>query len=557
MNKKSLFIDYFVTLVVSFCLLLASFLVTKEFSNKNAEEELAYYGDSISKVYRTESDNDKVITSFSSVYDIRVSIFDMDANILLEINSLEKDAAKEDRKQELDSHIEKYYTKDSLTLGYPLLFYVEKTNDYYIRVGLPVSIVERVANKVLAYGSITLIILDALYFIYKYCSYKKAMGALKTEVRKLEALSSVSIDGTLKSDSLEAMDKTIANVSLTLEKQMESLRRESLKVDYILNSMEEGLIVLDEAGKTILINDYALRTLSIKKEETIGKEYHYLLAGESFKDKVDETKKEGNAALDIERKGKTYEAIFSKIPLEWNGSEKEGIGIVLLDVTETRKSEKLKREFFQNASHELKTPLTTIIGYSELLSHNLISDIAERNKAYEAIAQEAKRMRTVIEDMLSLSALESTTNRDNITKIDAKKACEEIVSSLSLIAKEKNVKIKTNLSNVTLSINPMDFDRLVRNLLSNAIFYNKNDGVASLTLKEDYLSIEDTGIGIEEKDQQRIFERFYRVDKSRSRKDGGTGLGLAIVKHICLNYGYRIELISHLQEGSKFIIHFR
>ena len=126
-----------------------------------------------------------------------------------------------------------------------------------------------------------------------------------------------------------------------------------------------------------------------------------------------------------------------------------------------------------------------------------------------------------------------------------------------MIAKEKKITIETHLEDVTLNILPTDFDRLVRNLVSNAIFYNHEGGHVILRLNSFSFSCEDDGIGIDEKYQQRIFERFFRVDKSRSRKDGGTGLGLAIVKHICLNHNYRIQLISHVQEGSKFIIYFK
>ncbi len=558
MNKKSLFVDCLVAFLLSFSLLLVSFFTTKHIASSNAKEELYFYSDEISKTYHSELDKENTISSFSKIHDIRVSIFDFDANVLLEINPLEKEAASENRKQELIEHTDSYYEKDSRTLGYPVFYYVKKTPSYYIRVGLPRSSVERAANDVFLYGSIALVAIDSLYFVYRYLAYKKAIGLLSNEVHKLEALSSTPLDFSSREDSLEAMDKTIANISLNLEDKIESLRRENLKVDYILDSMEEGLIVLNEKDEIILINKFALSTLSLKKEDVFLKEYHYLLLGEAFKEKVIEAKTKDSSSFDLKLRGKIYEAILSKVPLAWLGKEKEtGIGVVLLDVTEQRMNEKLKREFFQNASHELKTPLTTIIGYSELLSNSLIQDKHEKEKALEAITFEAKRMKTVIDDMLSLATLETNVNTVTKVEIDAKAAIEEIVSSLSLIAKEKGVTIITHLEPMKLFIAPLDFDRLIRNFVSNAIFYNKVGGRVTLTLKDNYFSCEDTGIGIEEKYQQRIFERFFRVDKSRSRKDGGTGLGLAIVKHICLNYHYRIELESHIQEGSKFTVYFK
>lgn len=557
MNKKSLLLDYIVTFLLSFVLLLASFLTTKYISANNAHKELSYYGEEISKAYRSETDKDVTISYFSKIQDIRVSIFDLNANVLLEINPLDKNPAKEDRKKELESNANSYYYKDSLTMGYPVLYFVKKTSNYYIRVGLPRSDVEEAANLVLLYGSLALVVLDSLYFVYRYLTYKKALSQLRNEVNKLKELSSHPNE-LIEGDGIEAIDKGIADVSLNLKEKMESLRRESLKVDYILDSMEEGLLVLNEKDQVILINKFALSILSLEKENVLNKEFHYLMLGEEFKNKIQETKEKEFLSYDIERKGRTYELLLSLVPLDWLGKENiKGIAVLLLDATEQRMNEKLKREFFQNASHELKTPLTTIVGYSELLSNSLITDKKEQKKALDVITSESKRMRTVIDDMLSLATLENDEKPNPLTPLNAKRAVEDVVSSLSLIAKEKKITIETHLEDVTLNILPTDFDRLVRNLVSNAIFYNHEGGHVILRLNSFSFSCEDDGIGIDEKYQQRIFERFFRVDKSRSRKDGGTGLGLAIVKHICLNYNYRIQLVSHIQEGSKFIIYFK
>lgn len=557
MNKKSLILDYIVTFLLSFVLLLASFLTTKGISSNKAHKGLSYYGEEISKTYRSETDKDITISYFSKIQDIRVSIFDLDANILLEINQLDKNPAKEDRKKELENNANSYYYKDSLTMGYPILYFVKKTSTYYIRVGLPRSDIEEAANLVLLYGSLALVILDSLYFVYRYFSYKKALNQLRNEVNKLKKLSSHP-DELIEGDGIEAIDKGIVDVSLNLKDKMESLRRENLKVDYILDSMEEGLLVLNEKDQVILINKYVLNILSLERENILNKEFHYLMLGEEFKNKVQETKQKDSISYDIERKGRTYELLLSLVPLDWLGKEKiKGVAVIFLDVTEQRMNEKLKREFFQNASHELKTPLTTVVGYSELLSNSLISDKKEQEKALAVITSESKRMRMVIDDMLSLAILENDEKPTFLTPLNAKRAVEDVVSSLSLIAEEKKITIQTHLEEVTLNILPTDFDRLVRNLVSNAIFYNHEGGHVILRLDSSSFSCEDDGIGIDEKYQQRIFERFFRVNKSRSRKDGGTGLGLAIVKHICLNYHYRIQLESHIQEGSKFTIYFK
>ncbi len=557
MNKKHLLLDYSLAFLLSLTVLLVSFFSTKIAASKEAKDDLFYYGEQISQTYRDESDKEKTLTEFSKIHSLRVSLFDMDANLILEINPLKKEAAEENRKEELEANAGSYYEKDSLTLGCPVLYYVKKTASCYIRVGFPRSEVERNANAVLLYGSIALVLVDAAYFGYRYWGYSKTMRKIEGEISKLRA---VLNEGALPptSDSLEALDQSIHDVALNLEDKMDSLQKESLKVDYILGSMEEGLIVLDSEGKVILINKYALKTLSLKKEDAYNKPYPYLLLGDAFDSKRKEAIEKGEAEFDLARKGAIYQCCLSQIPLDWlEPSQKEGLGVLILDVTEQRRSEKWKRDFFQNASHELKTPLTAIIGYSELLTCNMIPEEKEKEKALETILSESKRMKKVLNDMLALSRLESELGDRNAEWINGKEAISEIVSSLSILAKEKNVTIELDAEPMQIHMAREDFDQLTRNIIANAIFYNKIGGKVKITLTPSFFRCEDTGIGIEEKYQARIFERFFRVDKGRSRKDGGTGLGLAIVKHICLHYGFSIHLDSHLQEGSTFTIAFR
>lgn len=556
MNKKNLLLDYSLAFLLSLTVLLVSFFSTKSVASKEAKNNLFYYGEQISQTYHGEADKETTLAAFSKIHSLRVSIFDTDANLILEINPWGKEAASENRKEELEAHTDAYYEKKSLTLGYPVLYYVKKTPSFYVRVGFPRSEVERNANAVLLYGSLALLVVDAAYFGYRYWAYSKTLKRIQGEIHQLEALSDDAVS-TPSSDSLVALDESIHHVALNLEDKIDSLRKENLKVDYILDSMEEGLIVLNNEGKVTLINQYALKTLSLKKEDVYNKPYPYLLLGDAFNGKRSEALEKGEASFDLERKGKIYELCLSKIPLDWLGpNQKEGIGVLILDVTEPRRSEKLKRDFFQNASHELKTPLTAIIGYSELLVRNMILDETEKQKALDTVLNESKRMKKVLNDMLSLSSLESNIGERNVELINGKDAILEIVSSLSILAKEKNVKIELNLEPMQIPMAKEDFDQLIRNIIANAIFYNKEGGKVKITLNPSFFRCEDTGIGIEEKYQTRIFERFFRVDKGRSLKDGGTGLGLAIVKHICLHYGFDLHLDSRLQEGSTFTITF-
>lgn len=557
MSKKSLLLDYLISLILSISLLASSFFLTKFESENEAKSILNYYGNEVSSIYLTSKDLDQIKTYFSKIEGIRISIFDLNASVLLDINTLDKTTSVEDRKDELEANVNKYYYKDSLTLGYPVFYYCIKNDDSYIRVGMAKSKVEETSSKVLLYGSLILILIEGIYFYFKYRSYKNSLSKINKEISKLEALSNVS-SPIKEQESLLELDKAIENVSLELEEKMDSLKRESNKTQYVLDSMEEGLLVLDKDGSVILVNKYLLDVLNLDKLDLTNKHYRHLLLGEKFDQIIKDTLEKGTSTIDINIGNKIYALFSNEIPLSWlDDGKNKGISIIFLDVTSSRNNEQIKKEFFQNASHELKTPLTTIIGYSELLSAHLIKDKKEITNAELAINKESKRMKNVIDDMLSLSTLEAKMDKEDKTNLDLKQLIEETISSFSYQIKEKNIEVSTSLDKVNLLISKDEFERLFRNLFSNAIIYNKLNGKINVELRKNYLKVSDSGIGIDEKDKDAIFTRFYRVDKSRSREEGGTGLGLAIVKHICINNGFKIKLDSRLEEGSTFTIYFK
>lgn len=550
MNKKTLIIDYIFVFLISVSILLTSFFVTSIVSKNETKDNLNYYATHISMIYDTNNDLSEIETKYSSIKDLRITLFDKEASVLLDVNPLGIEPAKENRKNELvDGN---FYSKNSKTLNYAIFYYVKDCDTYFVRVGFPESIVNRTSIYLLIYEGIAIVVLDTIYFFFKYKSYKRSINSLKNEVNKLQC--AINLDPLNdSSDGIAIIEETISNVNGVILSQLENIKKEDMKTNYILDSINEGIFVIDSNENVLLINEYALSRLNTTKEKILNKNYRCLLLGEEFSEKINSLDSSG--LIDKNINGKVYEFIINKIDLNWlNGTK--GIGVVMLDVTTTRLNEKLKKEFFQNASHELKTPLTTIVGYSDLISKNIITEKNELDDAMNSINSEAKRMQNIIEDMMALSSIENKLDLDTRVELDAKLALEEILKSFDLLLKSKNIKVKATLDDVKLNITTQDYDRLVRNLISNAIKYNKENGNILITLKKEFLSIEDTGIGIDQKYFDRIFERFYRVDKSRSKKEGGTGLGLAIVKHICLNYGFKIEIKSEIGKGSKFTIYF-
>ena len=557
MNKKSVIIDFLFVFFLTLIILVSSFSTSFILSNSEARTRLKTYADDVSLAIENGESYEDITKIYSSVIDLRVTIFDEEAEVLLEINNDDLIAAKEDRLVELENNSNNYYYKDSLTLGYSVLYYVLKSDVGFIRVGLPRSNIESTSFYILIIGSAVILVIDLTYGFIKYRAYKKALSRLKENVLELEKIADLNYDLSTD-DGYKIIDKTLTQTSEVIKDQIEKLKSEKDKTDYILDSIEEGFIVLDGDNNCVLINKFALEKLGLKKEFTLKKSFRALALGDELNNAVLQAFRYNSSTFDKQIEGRIYQFLLTKIDLRWlDKSGKSGIGIIFFNVTEDRLNEKIRREFFQNASHELKTPLTTIIGYEEMIENGLIDDEKEMARAREAVIKESKRMESVIEDMLALSSLEYNMSNEKKVDVDAKEMVKDIVYSFEYLLNEKEITCSLKLSNVSLKMVPKDFDRLVRNLISNAIKYNKEKGKIYVNLTKNYISVKDSGIGIEAKNLSRIFERFFRVDKGRSREQGGTGLGLAIVKHICLNYGFKVEVKSKVLEGTEFIVYFQ
>ncbi len=557
MNKKSVIIDFLFVFFLTLIILVSSFSTSFILSNSEARTRLKTYADNVSLAIDNGESYEDITKIYSSVIDLRVTIFDEEAEVLLEINNDDLIAAKEDRLVELENNSNNYYYKDSLTLGYSVLYYVLKSDVGFIRVGLPRSNIESTSFYILIIGSAVILVIDLTYGFIKYRAYKKALSRLKENVLELEKIADLNYDLSTD-DGYKIIDKTLTQTSEVIKDQIEKLKSEKDKTDYILDSIEEGFIVLDGDNNCVLINKFALEKLGLKKEFTLKKSFRALALGDELNNAVLQAFRYNSSTFDKQIEGRIYQFLLTKIDLRWlDKSGKSGIGIIFFNVTEDRLNEKIRREFFQNASHELKTPLTTIIGYEEMIENGLIDDEKEMARAREAVIKESKRMESVIEDMLALSSLEYNMSKEKKVDVDAKEMVKDIVYSFEYLLNEKEITCSLKLSSVSLKMVPKDFDRLVRNLISNAIKYNKEKGKIYVNLNKNYISVKDSGIGIEAKNLSRIFERFFRVDKGRSREQGGTGLGLAIVKHICLNYGFKVEVKSKVLEGTEFIVYFQ
>lgn len=238
---------------------------------------------------------------------------------------------------------------------------------------------------------------------------------------------------------------------------------------------------------------------------------------------------------------------------------KTGSIVIIQDISAKNKAERIQSEFVSNVTHELKTPLTSIKGFIETLKNGAVKDPEIANKFLEIIDSEAGRLHMLINDILQLSQIENLKKDANVRRNSLNSIVSEVISILSGQARKKGITISRNIEkNLYIIANRDRLKQMLINLIDNAIKYNVEEGIIEISARKDekniFISIRDTGIGIDVKHIDRIFDRFYRVDKGRSRGMGGTGLGLSIVKHIVDLYGGNIDVRSVLGEGTEFVI---
>lgn len=371
-------------------------------------------------------------------------------------------------------------------------------------------------------------------------------------------LNKLNLDSPLSNKVYEEISPLLKRMDAQqkqLKHQSEELKRKREEFETATENMSEGLIILNEKGVILSINRAAAKMLGLS-EDSVGKDI--------FSEKTSVNLKE---PTQIALSGKNKEEVFAlrdgncqllANPVSTDGKV-TGAALLVLDVTEKERAEQMRREFTANVSHELKTPLQTISGYAELLANGMVAD-KDKTAFSEKIYAEAQRMIRLIEDIIKLSNLDEGAVELTRETVDLYVTAENTVRSLLPAAKKANVTLSLNGENAEIYGIPQLLTAVVYNLCDNAIKYNKDGGTVFVSVKNNaeniVLSVRDTGIGIPKEQQERIFERFYRVDKSHSKEVGGTGLGLSIVKHAAKLHDAKITLESEVGKGTGITVIF-
>ena len=461
---------------------------------------------------------------------------------------------------EMENHLERSEVKQaaengsgtsvrySETLTEKIIYYaVKMPNGNILRVSVKHYTVITILLGLVQPILVTLLIAAVLCFVL---SSKLSKSIVKP-------INSLDLDAPENNDAYEELAPLLKKISRQrriIDEQLQTAKRLQEEFRLITENMSEGFLVINRERNVLTHNSAALRLLKIS--EPPNGNVLAVNRSEPFRNAVE-------CALSGERSenemmfGESSYGIIANPVL--NDGEVIGAVIIILDVTERVRREQLRREFTANVSHELKTPLTSISGFAEMMVNGVPDDIAA--DFARSIYDEAQRLIVLVGDIIKLSELDENSARLEQERVDLRELSEDVAKRLGLAAENKNVAV-TVIGNAQITGVRKILDEMIFNLCDNAIKYNKNGGSADIVISSDAekhtvtLTVRDTGIGIPGYAQNRVFERFYRVDKGRSKSAGGTGLGLAIVKHGAACHNAEIHLKSEENKGTEISIIF-
>lgn len=487
-----------------------------------------------------------------NVSGLRITWVDNEGNILYDNQS---DATKMDNhanRKEIKEALKDGYgesTRYSATLTTKSLYIAQRLDDGTV-IRLSITQHSILLLFIRMFQPLALIIILAIFLSVWVARY--------TAKRVVAPLNDLNLDQPLKNDTYDEISPLLRRIDYhqkELAKQEALLNQKRDEFDTIISKIKEGIILLDAQCRVISINS-AAQELFQTDQSCLGNDILQITRDLSFNHWLESglqgNKQEGVLQFDQE----SYKVLIR--PILSNGVV-TGLVVLLVDVTEQLQIEKLRHEFTANVSHELKTPLHVISGYSEMLVNGLVSanDIPHfAGKIYN----ESQRMVQLVEDIINLSHLDET-EQVPMEKLDIYAIAQNVLESLSTKASQRQISLHLKGQPTTITGNSVLIHSVLYNLCDNAITYNRDKGAVDVTISSNednvFLEVKDTGIGISKEEQERIFERFYRIDKSRSRKLGGTGLGLSIVKHALKLHDASIHIQSQLNHGTRMLLTFK
>lgn len=482
----------------------------------------------------------------------RVTLLDPEGKVLFDNYTVAEDMDNHLQREEVQQAIEQgegFASRKSDTLGKDILYYaVVLADGNILRLARTNAAVFQQAHLFAGYFVLVLLLL-----------FVGALFAARSITRKaLQPLERLDLEQPLDNKDiypeLQPIVERFAQQQEALNREMRRYKSKKQELKAVTNNMDEGMLFLDTQWTVASLNKSAIKFFGKDKQELLNKSILDLVSGDEIRRLLQQMELSGKGRMVINR-GNTY--------YQFNGSRIADKGFVLLimDVTERTASEKLRREFSANVSHELKTPLQSVLGYSEIMLSGLVKP-EDRPRFLQKIYDEARNLLRLIDDIIKLSKLDEL-NHDMLEEFSLVEVAQSALRRLK--DKAQSMKVELVLENSINGSAPLLgiatlMEEIFFNLLDNGIKYNREGGKVTLLLSETeskyVVKVSDTGMGIATAELPHIFERFYRVDRSRHKAIDGTGLGLSIVKHGVLFHGGKVRVYSTVGQGTEFILKF-
>lgn len=551
--KKRIFLTVFatalITVLVSLILLVG---VTYRYINEDTRDQLMAQLD-----YLSQAVDDEGLTYLNQLENnsYRITWIAADGAVLFDNrNNISRMENHADRQEFIDAkaHGVSEIERESETMTTRLMYVAEELSD---------GSVLRIATNDISIGGVAWMLAVPSVLLILCISLLAWFVARKLSRALVEPLNTLDLDHPLAGEAYDELVPLLSRIEQQhreIADQRVQLGQQRNEFQTVIDNMREGLVLLNQSGRILLINRSGRNLMKAMAEEDD------LAAGEEI---ITSRNSVVDSLLDKAYDGKTSSAtiIINSRSYEIHASpveSDEGIhGAVLfyVDVTEKVEAEQLRREFSANVSHELKTPLHSISGCAELMLSGIVKE-EDKPRFLKQIYDEAQHMVSLIENIIKISRLDEEADALPVDKVDLYEITQTVIEQLGNKAASRGIVMDLSGTHVTIKGVKTLLYEMIYNLCDNAIKYNVDDGAISVSVKKTkdaaVVKVKDTGVGISEDQQERIFERFYRVDKSHSRASGGTGLGLSIVKHAAIWHNATIKVKSKLGKGTTFIVRF-
>ena len=564
--KKKRFYRFFAVTLASVLLMFASGIVAVNLNTKNVVNERLKEETELAAVLMNEASDFSLFDQYKNNPDLRITVFDLDGNVLYESDTtaeLENHANREEIINAIAGHpttVERY----SDTFKCDMTYYAVKTaladgSEIVLRLAVRSSQVTSYITSLIP----LLIVVLALSLIISFVLsnlLSRSVSAKVTEIgdslKSLNGGEYAPIKTDMSEPELFGVLNQINELNANIHNHIRVADGERVKLNTVLDNVSQSIIALDKSKHIVFANKRAFEMFNGTHHD-IGRDLVFLIEKLPVYEQITEHIGE-NFAFNCAYDDKYLSVVITKVTNEVICDDISSI-IIVTDITKEKLIEKQKSDFFANASHELKTPITVMQGFAEVLMNKEGMDETSK-KQLGRIYKECLRLGSLISDMLMLSKIESgDAPKRVLSEIKLEDLAKEVLDGLSEKAQSRNI-TATIIGSAKLTADQTMIFELVENLVSNAIKYNKDGGSVTVSITETdtgvCLKVEDTGIGIEKEHLPRLCERFYRVDKSHSKRIGGTGLGLAIVKHICAISDAELSIESEFGVGTTVTVVF-